>query len=122
MNTGHFWRFPLAQVAHAALKVVEDEKLAERPPIWAKLSAISWEIPSDRIQSVRGKGLLNAIVITPKNGVQAWDVCLAMAKNGVLAKPTHQDIIRLAPPLVIKESQLMHALEVIRKTILSFDE
>jgi ornithine--oxo-acid transaminase len=45
-----------------------------------------------------------------------------MAKNGVLAKPTHQDIIRLAPPLVIKESQLMHALEVIRKTILSFDE
>ena len=103
--------------------MVEDEKLAEKAAYLGEIVRhFLREIPSDRIQSVRGKGLLNAIVITPKNGVQAWDVCLAMAKNGVLAKPTHQDIIRLAPPLVIKESQLMHALEVIRKTILSFDE
>jgi ornithine--oxo-acid transaminase len=79
-------------------------------------------IPSDRIQSVRGKGLLNAIIIKPKEGKEAWDVCMELAKNGVLAKPTHRHIIRLAPPLVIKESQLMHALEIIRKTILSLDE
>ena len=119
-----FGGFPLAcKVAHAALKVVEEEKLAEKAVYLGEIVRDFLKaIPSERISAVRGKGLLNAIVITPKNGTEAWDICLAMAKNGVLAKPTHRHIIRLAPPLVIKESQLMNALEIIRKTILSFDE
>lgn len=69
---------------------------------------------------MRGKGLLNAIVIHPRNGKEAWDVCLKMAENGVLAKPTHQHIIRFAPPLVITEEQLREAIEMIKKSILSF--
>ena len=119
-----FGGFPLAcKVAYAALKVVEDEKLAEKAAYLGEIVRDFLKaIPSDRIQSVRGKGLLNAIIIKPKEGKEAWDVCVELAKNGVLAKPTHRHIIRLAPPLVIKESQLMHALEIIRKTILSLDE
>lgn len=119
-----FGGFPLAcKVAHAALKVVEDEKLAEKAAYLGQIVRDFLKaIPSDRIQSVRGKGLLNAIIIKPKEGKEAWDVCVELAKNGVLAKPTHRHIIRLAPPLVIKESQLMHALEIIRKTILGLDE
>ena len=72
------------------------------------------------IELVRGKGLLNAIIIKPKNGKEAWDVCLKMAENGLLAKPTHGHIIRFAPPLVITESQLREAVEIIKKSILAF--
>jgi ornithine--oxo-acid transaminase len=72
------------------------------------------------ITLVRGKGLLNAIVIKPKDGKQAWDVCLKLRDNGLLAKPTHGDIIRFAPPLVITEEQLMDCIDIIKKTILSF--
>lgn len=73
------------------------------------------------IQLVRGKGLLNAIVIKPTNGKEAWDVCLKMRDNGLLAKPTHGDIIRFAPPLVISEGQLAEAIEIIKESILSFE-
>ena len=69
---------------------------------------------------VRGKGLLNAVVIQPKNGKEAWDVCLKMAENGLLAKPTHGDIIRFAPPLVITKTQIEECLEIIKKSILHF--
>jgi len=72
------------------------------------------------ITLVRGKGLLNAIVIKPKNGIEAWDVCMKLRDNGLLAKPTHGDIIRFAPPLVMTEAQLMECIEIIKKTILSF--
>jgi len=72
------------------------------------------------IEIVRGKGLLNAIVIKPMNGKTAWDVCLKMAENGLLAKPTHDHIIRFAPPLVITEGQLKEAIEIIKQSILSF--
>ncbi len=72
------------------------------------------------IELVRGKGLLNAIIIKPTNGKQAMDVCLEMAKNGVLAKPTHDHIIRFAPPLVITEEQLREAIAIIKKSILAF--
>ncbi len=75
---------------------------------------------NDMITLVRGKGLLNAIVIKPKDGKQAWDVCLKLRDNGLLAKPTHGDIIRFAPPLVITEEQLMDCISIIKKTILSF--
>ena len=69
------------------------------------------------MKEVRGKGLLNAIVIEPHNGKEAWDVCIEMAKNGLLAKPTHQHIIRFAPPLVITEDELMEAIDIIKESI-----
>lgn len=114
---------PLAcAVATAALEVVRDEKLSERA---MELGEILRErlkaIKSDMITLVRGKGLLNAIVIKPKNGKEAWDVCLKLAENGLLAKPTHGDIIRFAPPLVITKEQLNTCLDIIEKTILSFE-
>jgi ornithine--oxo-acid transaminase len=110
-----------AKVAIAALEVVKNEKLAERAEYLGQIfrTAIR-SIDSDMIESVRGKGLLNAVIINPKNGKEAWDVCLKMAENGVLAKPTHGHIIRFAPPLVISEEQLRDAIERIKKSILSF--
>jgi len=110
-----------AKVAVTALQVVKDEKLAERAEKLGEIFRTKMrEIPSDMIELVRGKGLLNAIVIRPKNGYEAWDVCVKMAENGLLAKPTHQHIIRFAPPLVISEEQLLEAVEIIKKSILSF--
>ena len=113
---------PLAcMVAKAALEVVIDENLAENAYQLGKLFRAQMEaIDSDMITLVRGKGLLNAIVIKPKNGVEAWDVCMRLRDNGLLAKPTHGDIIRFAPPLVITEAQLLECTEIIKKTILSF--
>ena len=113
---------PLAnKVAMAALDVVKEEKLAENAEGLGKiLRAELNAIDSDMITLVRGKGLLNAIVIKPKNGKEAWDVCLKLRDNGLLAKPTHGDIIRFAPPLVMKEEQLMECIAIIKKTILSF--
>ncbi|MEI7727902.1 MAG: ornithine--oxo-acid transaminase [Bacteroidota bacterium] len=107
-----------AKVAMAALEVVRDEKLAENAE---KMGAIFRDelrkINSPYIELVRGKGLLNAIVIKPFNGKSAWDVCLKMRDNGLLAKPTHDHIIRFAPPLVITEEQIHEAVAIIRKSI-----
>ena len=113
---------PLAcKVAQAALEVVLDEKLAENAFRLGEIFRREMRaIDSDMVTLVRGKGLLNAIVIKPKNGKEAWDVCLRLRDNGLLAKPTHGDIIRFAPPLVITEAQLMECIEIIKKTILSF--
>ena len=113
---------PLAcKVAQAALEVVLDEKLAENAYRLGKIFRREMRsIESDMVALVRGKGLLNAIVIKPKNGKEAWDVCLRLRDNGLLAKPTHGDIIRFAPPLVMTEAQLMECIEIIKKTILSF--
>ena len=111
-----------ARVAMAALQVVTDEKLAERAEYLGKIFRSEMEkIPSDMIELVRGKGLLNAIIIRPKNGKEAWDVCVRMAENGLLAKPTHQHIIRFAPPIVISEEELMQAIGIIRESILAFE-
>jgi ornithine--oxo-acid transaminase len=65
--------------------------------------------------------LLNAVVIKPKNGKTAWDVCMAMKENGLIAKPTHGNIIRFAPPLVITEEELRAAIEIIKKTLAEFE-
>ena len=113
---------PLAnKVAIAALEVIKDEKLAENAERLGKIFRRGLEeIDTDMITLVRGKGLLNAIVIKPKNGKEAWDVCLKLRDNGLLAKPTHGDIIRFAPPLVITEEQLLECISIIKKTILSF--
>ncbi|KAF0199555.1 MAG: ornithine--oxo-acid [Bacteroidetes bacterium] len=111
-----------AQVAMAALKVVTDEKLAERAEYLGNIFREELKaIKSDMVALVRGKGLLNAIIIKPKNGKEAWDVCVKMKENGVLAKPTHGDIIRFAPPLVITEAELREAIERIKKSILFFE-
>ena len=113
---------PLAcKVAHAALEVVQDEKLSENAQRLGEIFRRELNsIKSDMITLVRGKGLLNAVVIKPKNGKEAWDVCLKLRDNGLLAKPTHGDIIRFAPPLVITEEQLMECVEIIKQTIRSF--
>lgn len=110
-----------AKVAIAALEVVKEEKLAERAEYLGNIFREEiGKIDSPMIELVRGKGLLNAVVIRPTNGKEAWDVCLEMAKNGVLAKPTHGHIIRFAPPLVISEEELMDAIGWIKKSILAF--
>ena len=113
---------PLAtRVSIAALEVVKEEKLTERAEYLGKIFREEiMKIKSPMIEKVRGKGLLNAVIIKPMNGKEAWDVCLKMAENGVLAKPTHQHIIRFAPPLVISEEELRDAIERIKKSILSF--
>jgi len=109
-------------IAKAALEIVRDEKLAENAKKKGeKLRSALREIPSKRIKLVRGKGLLNAIVINEIDGVTAWDVCLRLMQNGLLAKPTHGDIIRFAPPLVINDKQLEECIAIIGDTILSFD-
>lgn len=111
-----------ARVAIAALEVVRDENLAERAEKLGKIFRQKMEeIDSEMVKLVRGKGLLNAIVIQPKNGKEAMDVCLKMKEFGVLAKPTHGDKIRFAPPLVITEGQLIEACEKIKEAILSFE-
>lgn len=111
-------------VAVAALDVVQEEKLSERAEELGKLfrSEIDKLIEkTDLITKVRGKGLLNAILIndTPESST-AWNICLQLKENGLLAKPTHGNIIRLAPPLVITEEQLLDCVKIIEKTILSF--
>jgi ornithine--oxo-acid transaminase len=110
------------KVAIAALKVIKDEELSKRAE---KLGKIFREelgkFKSGMVELVRGKGLLNAVIIKPKNGKEAWDVCLALKENGLLAKPTHQHIIRFAPPLVIKKKQLMEAIAIIIKTLKQFE-
>lgn len=118
-----FGGFCLAgKVAMAALQVVKDEKLEEKAEELGKIFREEMsKVKSDMIELVRGKGLLNAIVIKPKNGKEAWDVCLKMKELGVLAKPTHQHIIRFAPPLVITKEQLLEAIELIKQAILSFE-
>lgn len=111
-----------AKVAIAALEVIRDEKLAEKAEYLGKIfrEEIS-SIKSDMIAQVRGKGLLNAVVIRPKNGKYAWDVCLAMKENGLIAKPTHEHIIRFAPPLVITEEELREAIDIIKTTFKQFE-
>ena len=111
-------------VAIAALDVVADEKLSERAEELGKLfrSEIEKLIEkTDLITKVRGKGLLNAILIndTPDSKT-AWNLCVKLKENGLLAKPTHGNIIRLAPPLVITEAQLLDCVKIIEKTILEF--
>ncbi|MBC7695058.1 MAG: ornithine--oxo-acid transaminase [Burkholderiales bacterium] len=114
---------PLAcVVAIEALKVLKDEKLADNSDKLGELFREKLnEIDSDLITTVRGKGLLNAVIIKERNGNTAWEVCLRLAENGLLAKPTHGDIIRFAPPLVITKEQILDCVAIIKKTIESFN-
>jgi len=115
---------PLAcKVAIAALEVVKNEALAENAE---RLGQIFREelrkVDSPMIELVRGKGLLNAVIIKPTNGKEAWDVCVAMKDNGLIAKPTHQHIIRFAPPLTINEEQIKEAVAIIVKTLKQMEQ
>jgi len=110
-----------AKTAIAALEVVKEENLAENAEYLGEIFRRELKkIDSQIIGLVRGKGLLNAVIIKPKNNKTAWDVCLAMKENGLIAKPTHNHIIRFAPPLIINEDQLLEAIEIIKKTINQF--
>jgi ornithine--oxo-acid transaminase len=111
-----------AKVGIAALEVIKNEKLAENADKLGKIFRKEMSsIKSDMIELVRGKGLLNAVVIRPKNGKEAWDVCLEMKERGLIAKPTHQHIIRFAPPLVINEAQLREAIGLIKDAFKLFE-
>lgn len=114
-----------AAVAIAALNVVSDENLAENAD---KLGLIfrdeltTFANENALVKSVRGKGLLNAILINDtEDSSTAWDICMKLRDNGLLAKPTHGNIIRFAPPLVMNEEQLRECIEIIKKTILEFN-
>lgn len=115
-----------AKVAIAALEVVKDEKLAENAERLGRLFRSEMQRiidQSDLVTTVRGKGLLNAIIIndTPESST-AWDLCVQLKNNGLLAKPTHGNIIRFAPPLVMTEAQLMECVAIIEKTIVEFNK
>lgn len=114
---------PLAcKVAITSLQVLKDEKMAENAAAMGKLLRAELEkLGSLHIATVRGKGLLNAIVIDHRNKDAAWDLCLALKENGLLAKPTHGDKIRFAPPLVINKEQIMECVEIISKSLSVLD-
>lgn len=111
-----------AKVAIAALEVIKEEALAENAQrlgeiLRKELSALN----SPLIKTVRGKGLLNAIVLNTDDMELGWNICLALRDNGLLAKPTHGDKIRFAPPLVMTEAQLMECVGIIAKTLKKFE-
>ena len=113
------------EVAMAALNVIRDEKLAENA---AKMGVIfreklqSYINGSKIVEEIRGKGLLNAIIINDEeNSDIAWNICLKMAQNGLLAKPTHGNIIRFAPPLIINEEQLNNCIDIIISSLKDFE-
>ncbi len=117
---------PLAcAVAMEALKVVEDEKLAENAAALgivfrAKMEALQSKRP-DLVKIVRGKGLLNAIVVNDsEHSKTAWNICLELAENGLLAKPTHGNIIRFAPPLVMTREQMEECCDIIERVMLAW--
>ena len=117
---------PLAcKVAQAALEVVVDENLAQKSQVLGDLfrkELTDFMGAHEMVQTVRGKGLLNALVINDTaESTTAWDLCVALKENGLLAKPTHGNIIRFAPPLVITEGELIHCLEIIKQTITKFN-
>jgi len=114
---------PLAAIVSIeAIQVIIDEELAENALEMGKIFRSEMKtINSPLIEEIRGKGLLNAVSIRPTNGKTAWDVCLAMKKHGILAKQTHDHIIRFTPPLIINEEQLREAIDRIKNTLREFD-
>ena len=112
-----------AKVAMAALDVIRDEKLVENSSRMGEIFRKEMKaVDSKMIETVRGKGLLNAVAVKPNNGKTAWDVCLRLKENGLIAKPTHEHIIRFTPPLIITEPELMEAIEIIKNTFKEFED
>ncbi|MHA4807167.1 ornithine--oxo-acid transaminase [Flavitalea flava] len=114
---------PLAcKVAMEALRVLKDEKMIENADVLGELFRQELrQLRSPHIRSIRGKGLLNAIVIGNTNPGAAWEFCLALKENGLLAKPTHGDKIRFAPPLVMTKEQLMECIGIIEESLKILD-
>lgn len=110
---------PLAcKTAIASLQVLQDENMAENAVLMGNLLRTELEkLNSPFISQVRGKGLLNAIVINHTNKDAAWELCIRMKENGLLAKPTHGDKIRFAPPLIIKKEEMIEAVEIVAKSL-----
>lgn len=113
-----------ARVAIAALEVVKEEKLAENAAVLGELFRKEMNAlvgQSNLVKLVRGKGLLNALVINDtEDSATAWNICLKLRDNGLLAKPTHGNIIRFAPPLVMNKEELLDCIQIIQKTILNY--
>lgn len=110
-----------ARVSIAAMEVLTDEKLAENATRIGKIFRDEMKaFSSPLIEEVRGKGLLNAIQIKTFDGKKAWDLCLLMKENGILAKPTHEHTIRFTPPLIITETQILEAIGLIQKSMTDF--
>ena len=114
---------PLAsKIAITSLQVLKDEKMAENAVLMGDLLREELKkINSLHVAMVRGKGLLNAIVIDHRNKDAAWELCLALKENGLLAKPTHGDKIRFAPPLIINKEQVLECVEIIKKSLSVLD-
>ena len=114
---------PLAcAVAVEALKILKEEKLAENAEKTGKIfRAALQDLHHPLIKEVRGKGLLNAIVINHPDKNAAWEICLLFKDNGLLAKPTHGDKIRFSPPLIINENQILECVDIIAKSLKSFN-
>lgn len=114
---------PLAcKVAMAALQVLKEEKLAENAEAMGQLLRSELEnLQSPVITNIRGKGLLNAIVVNHPNADAAWTLCIELMKNGLLAKPTHGDKIRFAPPLIIKREQIIECVGIIKHSLQVLD-
>jgi len=115
---------PLAcAVAMEALRILKEENMAENAATQGDLlRELLWELKSPYIKLVRGKGLLNAIVIDHANPNAAWELCLELMKNGLLAKPTHGDKIRFAPPLTIQREEIKMAVDIIEKSLPVLDK
>jgi ornithine--oxo-acid transaminase len=112
-----------ARVAMAAINVILDENLVENSNRMGEIFRREMKaVDSKMIEIVRGKGLLNAIAVKPNNGKTAWDVCLRLKENGLIAKPTHEHIIRFTPPLIITEPEMMEAIEIIKRTFHEFED
>jgi ornithine--oxo-acid transaminase len=115
-----------AKVAIAALDVIKDEDLANNAQELGELFRAEMNrviASSDLVNAVRGKGLLNAILINDtEDSSTAWDICMALKENGLLAKPTHGNIIRFAPPLVMTKEQLLECVAIIEKTLMEFSK
>ena len=110
-----------ARVAVAALEVLREERLAENAARMGEVFRSELRaIEHPMIELVRGRGLLNAVVVRPRGGKTAWDVCLKLKDNGLLAKPTHDHIIRFAPPLVITEAQVREGIDIIQRSFAAF--
>ena len=110
-----------AAVGIAALEVVRDEYLSENAYVIGELFRSEMEkIDNPMVKQVSGKGLLNAVVTEPHDGKVAWDICLALKENGLIAKPTHDHIIRFTPPLIITREQMMEAVGIIKETFARF--
>jgi len=114
------------KVAMTALEVVRDERLAQNARKLGKIFRERMQILVDKyniLRLVRGKGLLNAVVVNDSsNSSTAWDMCMKLAENGLLAKPTHGNIIRFAPPLVMTEEQLHECCDIIEKVVMAFEK